>query len=84
MGWGGISGTSVFTSKSTGWAVNTDSEVGFNFLAKAGTGLYAEKSLNQITAYFDPTDSAAIATGCSTDQTVSSATFDDNNSVGIL
>jgi hypothetical protein len=81
---GGVSGTSVFTTKSTGWAVNTDSEVGFNFLAKAGTGLYAESSLDQITAYFDPTDSSAIATGCSSDQTVSSATFDDNNSVGIL
>lgn len=80
----GISGTSVFTSKSDSWAVNTDDEVGFNFVGKAGTGLYVEKSLNQITAYFDPTDSSAIATGCSADQTVSSATFDDNNSVGIL
>jgi hypothetical protein len=82
---GGEGGTSLFTVKKAALATNNASEVGFNLSAKStGLGSYAEKSINQITAFIDATDSAAIMGGCSASQTVSTATFDQSNSVAIL
>ena len=80
----GVTGSSVFTTKQATTATNTSGEVGFTFSGKEGTGLYAEKQVNQITAFFDTTASPALATGCSASQTVSSATILANASVAIL
>ena len=52
--------------------------------AKRCSGSYAEKALNQITVFVDKADSASLRHGCSADQTVTSATFDNSNSVAIL
>lgn len=83
---GGENGSSVFTTKKATLATSTGppGEVGFTLSAREGLGSYAEKQLNQITVFFDGTDSAALETGCAADQTVSSATFDQSNSVAIL
>jgi hypothetical protein len=82
---GGEGGTSIFTVKTAALTTNNASEDGFNLSAKStNLGSYAEKSINQITAFFDATDSAALTTGCSGDTTVGTATFDASNSVAIL
>ena len=80
----GEAGDSVFTTKQVTSATNSDIEYGWILSAKEGLGSYAEKSLNQFDLYFDATDSAALQSGCSASQTVSSATFDSTNSVGTL
>lgn len=81
---GGQGGSSTFTDKSPSAAINSFSEVGFTFLGKEGGGSYAQKALNQITAYIDATDSTALATGCSANQTVSSVTIDPATSAAVL
>ena len=81
---GGAGGTSDFTNKKATLATNKDSEVGFALSGKEGFGSYAEKSLNQVTLFIDTADSAALSTGCAANQTVSSVTFDNSNSVAIL
>jgi hypothetical protein len=81
---GGAAGTSVFTTKTATPATNIDAEVGFALSGRQGQGSYAEKSLNQITLFLDATDSAALSTGCSANQTVTSVTIDPANSVVIL
>ena len=81
---GGVTGTSVFTTTKVTTATNTSGDVGFTFNGREVTGLFPEKPLNQITAFFDATDSAALATGCASNQTVSTPTFDGSNSVAIL
>ncbi|MGD0380436.1 MAG: hypothetical protein ABSC30_10680 [Acidimicrobiales bacterium] len=83
---GGENGSSVFTTTKATLATSTGppGEVGFTLSAKEGLGSYAEKQLNQITVFFDGTDSAALETGCTADQTVGSATLDQSNSVAIL
>jgi hypothetical protein len=81
---GGEVGSSAFTTKKATTATNSDSEFGFTLAAKQGVGSYSEKSLNQITAFFDAADSPALASGCSAAQTVSVATFDASNSTVIL
>jgi len=82
----GEAGESVFTTKRVISATNSEipPEYGWVLSAKEGLGSYAEKSLNQFDLYFDGTDSAAMQTGCSASQTVSSATLDSTNSVGTL
>ena len=80
----GEAGDSVFTTKQVTSATNSDIDYGWILSAKEGLGSYAEKSLNQFDLYFDATDSAALQSGCSALQTVSSATFDSSNSVGTL
>jgi hypothetical protein len=80
----GEGGTSVFTTKQVTTANNTSSEVGFTFSGKEGSGSYAESSLNEITVFFDATDSTALTEDCSGSQSVSAPTFDASNSVGIL
>jgi hypothetical protein len=83
---GGENGSSVFTTTKAALATSTGppAEVGFTLSAREGAGSYAEKQLNQITVFFDSTDSTALETGCSADQTVSSASIDLSNSVAIL
>jgi hypothetical protein len=81
---GGAAGTSVFTTKAATPAMNIDSEVGFALSGRQVQGSYAEKSLNQLTLFIDATDSAALSTGCSANQTVTSVTIDPANSVAIL
>ncbi len=81
---GGAGGTSNFTTKTATPATNKNSEVGFTLAGKEGLGSYEEKSLNQITVFVDAADSAVLSTGCSANQTVSSVTFDNSNSVAIL
>jgi hypothetical protein len=81
---GGAGGASDFTNKKATLATNKDLEVGFALSGKEGLGSYAEKSLNQITLFIDATDSAALSAGCSANQTVSTATIDNSNSVAIL
>ena len=81
---GGAAGSSDFTTKKATPATNKESEVGFVLAGKEVFGSYQEKSLNQITVFVDAADSAILTTGCSGAQTVSSATFDNSNSVAIL
>jgi hypothetical protein len=81
---GGAGGASDFTAKKVTPATNTDLEVGFTLSGKEGLGSYAEKSLNQITWFIDATNSPILNSGCAGAQTVSSATFDNANSVAIL
>jgi hypothetical protein len=81
---GGAGGVSDFTTTKATLATNKDPEVGFVLSGKEVFGSYAEKSLNQITVFIDDADSAILNTGCSGAQTVSSATFDNSNSVAIL
>ncbi len=81
---GGENGSSAFTTTKATLATNTSGEVGFTLSAREGPGSYAETRLNQITVFFDATDSSALETGCSAAQTVSSATIDASNSVAIL
>jgi hypothetical protein len=81
---GGEKGVSDFTTKKATAATNTTPEIGFTLSGKEVVGSYAEKPLNQITVFVDKTDSSALATGCSANQSVSSVTFDNSNSVAIL
>ncbi len=81
---GGEKGASTFTVKKATAATNTTPEIGFSLSGKEVIGSYAEKPLNQITVFIDQTDSSALDTGCAANQTVSSATFDNSNSVAIL
>ena len=81
---GGAAGTSVFTTKAVALALNVDSEIGLTFSGKEVQGSYAEKALNQITVFIDATDSPALQTGCSANQTVTTATIDPANSVAIM
>ena len=81
---GGAGGSSTFTVHSPGAAVNQAGEVGFAFLGKQGTGSYSERALNQVTAFIDPTDSNALGSGCSGNQTVATATIDGTTSTAIL
>ena len=81
---GGAAGTSVFSTKSATPANNVDAEIGFNFVGREVQGSYAERALNQITLFIDATDSAALQTGCSAAQTVSTVTIDSANSVATL
>ncbi len=81
----GTGGTSDFTTTKAASATNKDSEVGFSLAGKeAADNPYFEKSLNQVTLFIDAADSAILSSGCSADQTVSTVTFDKNNSVAIL
>jgi hypothetical protein len=81
---GGAGGSSNFAATKVTPATNKESEVGFVLPGKEVFGSYEEKSLNQITVFVDAADSAILTTGCSGAQTVSSATFDNSNSVAIL
>ena len=81
---GGAGGTSTFTVSSPSPAINFFAEVGFNFLGKMGTGSYAQKALNEVTAFLDPTSSEALGSGCSGHQTVTSAIVDPVHSVAVL
>lgn len=81
---GGAGGTSVFTTSKTTTMTNSEGELGLVFSGKPALGSYSEKSLNQIVEFFDATDSAALITGCASSQTVTTATIDVTNSVGIL
>lgn len=81
---GGAGGVSVFTTSKVTTMTNIDGELGLAFAGKQGQGSYSEKALNQITEFFDATDSAALLTGCAASQTVTTATIDLTNSVGIL
>jgi hypothetical protein len=81
---GGAGGSSMFTTSKATTMTNIDGELGLVFSGKQGVGSYAEKALNQISEYFDATTSAALSTGCAASQTVTTATFDVTNSVGIL
>ena len=81
---GGQGGSSTFTVKSPSPGINYSGEVGFVFSGKAVTGSYSEKALNQITAYLDAGSSAALASGCAANQTVTGATVDSSTSVAIL
>jgi hypothetical protein len=82
---GGEGGSSAFTVKSPAAAVNNVGEVGFAFGGKAVVGSYSEKPLNQITAYLSPTSAdTALATGCSSNQTVTTVSVDPTYSVAIL
>jgi hypothetical protein len=81
---GGAAGSSVFVTKSVTRALNIDSEIGLNFSGKEALGSYAEKALNQITLFVDATDSAALQSGCSSGQTVTTATIDPANSVAVM
>lgn len=81
---GGASGNSTFTTSSTATTTNADGELGLVFSGKQGVGSYSEKALNEITEFFDVTDSAALQTGCAGSLTVATATIDVTNSVGIL
>ncbi len=81
---GGEKLTSDFTVTKAAAATNTTPEIGFTLSGKEVAGSYAEKALNQITVFVDQADWAALDTGCSANQTVSSATFDNGNSVAIL
>lgn len=82
----GEAGVSNFATKHVAAQVTstTPQEYGWVLSAKEGLGSYAEKALNQFVLYFDSTDSPALQSGCSASQTVSTATFDDSNSVGTL
>jgi hypothetical protein len=80
-------GASVLTAKDVTTASNTEPgspEEGLNFVAKEGSGAFAEKSLNQITMFFDTADDTALTTGCSGGQTITSLTIDSTDSVVIL
>ena len=81
---GGAGGASVFTTSKVTTMTNVDGELGLVFAGKQGGGSYTEKDLNQISEFFDATTSAALTTGCTANQTVTTATFDVTNSVGIL
>jgi hypothetical protein len=81
---GGVTGTSVFTTKKVATATNTSGEVGFSFVGSQVSGLFPEKSLNQVTMFFDATDSSALATGCAASQTVTAPTLDATAGVAIL
>jgi hypothetical protein len=81
---GGAGGASVFTTSKTATMTNIDGELGLVFSTKQAAGSYTERALNQITEFFDATDSAALLTGCASSQTVTTATIDVANSVGIL
>ena len=81
---GGAGGTSVFTTTKVSTTTNSNGELGLVFSGKQGVGSYAEKALDQITEYFDATDSSALLAGCASAQTVTSPTFDQSNSVAIL
>jgi hypothetical protein len=83
----GAGGSTIFTTSKAATTTNADTplpELGLVFSGKQSQGSYPEKSLNQITEFFDGTTSAALQTGCAASQTVSTATFDATNSVGIL
>jgi hypothetical protein len=83
----GAGGSTIFTTLKAATTTNADTplpELGLVFSGKQSQGSYPEKSLNQITEFFDGTTSAALQTGCAASQTVSTATFDATNSVGIL
>jgi hypothetical protein len=83
----GAGGSTIFTTSKAAITTNADTplpELGLVFSGKQAQGSYPEKSLNQITEFFDGADSVAMQTGCSLNQTVSTATFDVTNSVGIL
>ncbi len=77
-------GPSDFTTTKATAATNKDAEIGFVLSGKEVFGSYAQKSLNQITLFLDSADSATITSQCSGAQTVSTATFDNSNSVAIL
>ena len=81
---GGIGGTSTFTSKKVFPATTTSKDVGFTFVGSQVSGLYPERSLNQVTLYFDGTDSLALGAGCSSAQTVAAPTLDASAGVAIL
>jgi hypothetical protein len=83
----GAGGSTIFTTLKTAPTTNTDTplpEFGLVFSGKQSQGSYPEKSLNEITEFFDGTTSSALQTGCSANQTVTTASFDATNSVGIL
>jgi hypothetical protein len=83
----GVRGSTIFTMSKVAITTNSDTplpELGLVFSGKQSQGSYPEKALNQITEFFDGTDSHALQTGCSLNQTVGTATFDPSNSVGIL
>jgi hypothetical protein len=83
----GAGGFTNFTTSKATTTTNADTplpELGLVFSGKQAQGSYPEKSLNQITEFFDGTSSSALLTGCAASQTVSTATFDVTNSVGIL
>jgi len=82
---GGESGFSDFTvSSATAIGSNANQELGWVLEGKEGAGTYAQKSINQMTLYFDKTTSAALNTGCSAHQVLSSATWDASNSVAMI
>jgi len=83
----GAGGSTIFTTLKAATTTNADKplpELGLVFSGKQAQGSYPEKSLNEITEFFDGTTSTALQTGCALNQTVSTATFDVTNSVGIL
>ncbi len=80
----GEEGESTFTTKQGTSSSNSALEYGWVLSAKEGLGSYAEKSLNQFVLFFDATTSAAVKSGCSASQTVSTASLDSSNSVGSL
>lgn len=83
----GAGGSTIFTTSKAATTTNADTplpELGLVFSGTQAQGSYPEKSLNQITEFFDGTDSAALQSGCAASQTVTTATFDVTNSVGIL
>lgn len=77
-------GSSKFVVTKATPATNSDSEVGFALAGKEVFGSFAEKALNQITVFIDKADSAILRASCAGAQTVSTATFDNANSVAIL
>lgn len=81
---GGAGGASVLVTSKTTTMTNIDGELGLVFAGKQAFGSYSEKALNQISEFFDASDSAALLTGCASNQTVTTATIDVANSVGIL
>ena len=82
---GGEAGFSDFTvSSATAIASNANRELGWVLQGKEGVGTYAEKSVNQMTLYFDATSSAAMDAGCSSAQVVSSGSWDQSNSVAMI
>jgi hypothetical protein len=83
----GAGGSTIFTTLKTAPTTNADTplpEFGLVFSGRQSQGSYPEKSLSEITEFFDGTTSSALQTGCSANQTVTTATFDATNSVGIL
>lgn len=78
---GGEGGTSVFTvSSATAIPTSKAQEMAWVLQGKEVLGSYLEKTVNQLTLYFDTTTSAALLEGCSADQVVSSGAWDANTS----